>query len=75
MRQDDIELVIEVKMLFDASLGSDDWDSVTGYIEEAIDIVDELIENENGLVDEEGDDDGEESETDGEETGGEEVED
>ena len=33
-------------MLLDASLGSDDWGTVQGYIEQALDVVDELIENE-----------------------------
>lgn len=53
--EEDIAAAEDLQMLLDASLGSDDWGTVQGYIEQALDVVDELIENESS---EEDDDNG-----------------
>ncbi len=58
----DIENAEELLTLLDASQGSDDWSNAQGYIEDALEIVDELIESESGEEDEEK----EEKEEDGE---------
>ncbi len=57
--EEDIENAEELLTLLDASQGSDDWSNIQGYIEDALEIVDELIESESGEEDEEKEEDGE----------------
>jgi len=66
---EDISLVNNCIVLLDASLGSDDWDTINEYVNAMIETIDELIDNDEGEEEE-----GEEEEVEEEEVEEEEVE-
>jgi len=72
VEDEDISLVNDCLVLLDASLGSDDWDTINEYVNTMIEIIDELIDNEEGEEEEGEEEEGEEEE--GEEEEGEEEE-